>query len=600
MSELLHNVKAIFSQDAGFLVDHEKSYYNIPFYQRGYKWTTKQVKKLLEDIDRFVPTTGKFYCVQNITVVPKSDFFNVVDGQQRLTTMTIILSCLGRKDLVRRKVKFPKNSIREKTNEFIDKFITDGQELYQGEYKNWEKLISDHPDYDHQDIYFIHQAAIAVFDWFVDREDKQEFVEKLLHHVKFITNYIEGDNEERIFGNLNSKRIYLDGADLVRAILITRVTNEESRRENDLKSIVRINERRVRIGWQLDEINQWWSDPNVREYFDPWLAIKWSGDIVFNKDKYPINRLLTLLAESEGHDALTLEFIENYENALELYKKLNRLHETLKDWYYDKELYHYLGFLFAQKSNRSEFSFNEVWDTWINNSDSRKAFKLHLLGLIKQEIFGKSTLNELFKSDKNWYGGDNKTLVQILLMLDIIEGNKEYKDKLRSHAFSKKGNDIEHIFPQKPQGFEKKEEIEGFINFLVKYDEELKDHEILDRFESEYDDPLYQEELNEFLDEYIEDIPIHSIGNLVLLYDSLNRSIRNNPYAYKRKRILDFFNKGNYIQPHTLKVFARYFQDGSSNGFDLEHWTREDIASNEEHIKKTLYNYFKVLDQDEN
>src|SRR5680860_480715 len=69
-------------------------------------------------------------------------------------------------------------------------------------------------------------------------------------------------SEEKIFGNLNSKRIPLDGADLVRAVLITRVAKEEGKREADIKNIVRVNERRVKIGWQLDQINNWWSEEN--------------------------------------------------------------------------------------------------------------------------------------------------------------------------------------------------------------------------------------------------------------------------------------------------------------------------------------------------
>ena len=72
MNELLQNVHSIFKND-GFLKLHDKEYYNIPLYQRGYKWTQKQVGKLLEDIDRFSPNAGKFYCVQNITLVPTSN-----------------------------------------------------------------------------------------------------------------------------------------------------------------------------------------------------------------------------------------------------------------------------------------------------------------------------------------------------------------------------------------------------------------------------------------------------------------------------------------------------------------------------------------------
>ncbi len=131
-------------------------------------------------------------------------------------------------------------------------------------------------------------------NWFKDRDEnfKITFKHSLLNYVKLIVNKIESDNEEKVFGNLNSKRIPLDGADLVRAILITRVANEESRKAGDIKNIVRVNERRVRIGWELDEINTWWSLEEVKGYFKTFIVNKSKGDIIFNPENYPINNLL--------------------------------------------------------------------------------------------------------------------------------------------------------------------------------------------------------------------------------------------------------------------------------------------------------------------
>lgn len=588
MNELLQNVHSIFKND-GFLKLHSKDYYNIPLYQRGYKWTAKQVGKLLDDIDRFSPIAGKFYCVQNITLVPTSNgCFNVVDGQQRLTTMVLILSCLGETNLVANKVRFPDNSIREKTNKFLNNYITASDKLLLDEFPSWEDLIDEKPEFDHQDIYHLYQAYNTISLWLDELDNKDEFLNKLLEHVMFICNYIEGENEERIFGNLNSKRIYLDGADLVRATLITRVTLEESKRESDIKNIVRVNERRVRIGWRLDEINAWWGDNNVKTYFEPWIRIQPSGDISFSFLKFPINRLFALFIESEGKDNLSLEAIEEYESSLEVYKKINKLNDTLKDWYEDKTLYHFLGFLFAQKRDRKEFNFKTIWDYWQNECKTRDDFKSYLLKLIKLEVFGDKPINEVFGDGKNWYDGDNKTLVQILLLLDIIEANKEYRDKLKSNAFFKKGNDIEHIFPRNPQN--PKDKV-SYVSFLKKYDENLKNEEILKSFKEKYEDAEYLREVDSFIEKYTDSIPIHSIGNLVLLYESLNRSISNNPYSYKRKKVLEFFNQGNFIQPHTLNVFARYFINENSTGRDLEHWTKDDITSNEEAIKNTLLNY---------
>lgn len=65
------------------------------------------------------------------------------------------------------------------------------------------------------------------------------------------------------------------------------------------KDIVRINERRVRIGWELDDINNWWSQVEVKSYFKRFVSIKSDeisdGNKLFKDDKYPINLLLLLL-----------------------------------------------------------------------------------------------------------------------------------------------------------------------------------------------------------------------------------------------------------------------------------------------------------------
>ena len=45
--------------------------YSIPPYQRGYKWDTKDIERLLKDINEFSPNEdlNLFYCLQNITLV---------------------------------------------------------------------------------------------------------------------------------------------------------------------------------------------------------------------------------------------------------------------------------------------------------------------------------------------------------------------------------------------------------------------------------------------------------------------------------------------------------------------------------------------------
>lgn len=73
-----------------FPVTHQK--YVIPKYQREYKWTTEKVKTLITDINN----RDKF--LGNIILNKVSNYYEIVDGQQRITTILLILIALFNKN----------------------------------------------------------------------------------------------------------------------------------------------------------------------------------------------------------------------------------------------------------------------------------------------------------------------------------------------------------------------------------------------------------------------------------------------------------------------------------------------------------------------
>ena len=84
--------------------------YRIPAYQRGYRWEPQQVSQLLEDIRDFTqrenPQPKEFYCLQPLVLRRNYDgAFEVVDGQQRLTTLLLILRHFNDRLAVRYKQK---------------------------------------------------------------------------------------------------------------------------------------------------------------------------------------------------------------------------------------------------------------------------------------------------------------------------------------------------------------------------------------------------------------------------------------------------------------------------------------------------------------
>ena len=80
---------AIITKTIGDLQDLR---FYVPSYQRGYRWMEYEVNALLDDVNEFSTEGGKQYCIQPLIVKSREDgSFEVVDGQQRLTTIYIFM-----------------------------------------------------------------------------------------------------------------------------------------------------------------------------------------------------------------------------------------------------------------------------------------------------------------------------------------------------------------------------------------------------------------------------------------------------------------------------------------------------------------------------
>ena len=79
-------------------IDKNLRQYSIPVYQRNYEWSAEQCEKLFEDIlqahqlDRYHFTGSVVY--ELLKTENKIDYFVIIDGQQRLTTIYILLKAL--------------------------------------------------------------------------------------------------------------------------------------------------------------------------------------------------------------------------------------------------------------------------------------------------------------------------------------------------------------------------------------------------------------------------------------------------------------------------------------------------------------------------
>lgn len=118
---IVKNKKTIFS-----LVKEEDLIYEIPLYQRAFAWTEKEIKQLIEDIFDF---NGDNYFIGSLVVAKNERNYEVIDGQQRLTALYIILSCINWNQRENKINSFPfldipktlRFSCRDKSNYTLDK-----------------------------------------------------------------------------------------------------------------------------------------------------------------------------------------------------------------------------------------------------------------------------------------------------------------------------------------------------------------------------------------------------------------------------------------------------------------------------------------------
>ena len=614
MEKLIYNVRQIFGE---YLTSKGCSFYNIPEYQRGYKWTAANVIQLLEDLKNFKKCDNdQFYCIQNITITKQkhkdSWCMNVIDGQQRLTTLFILLSYLQRnmKDkIISPSANILKYSIRESSDKFLCDSILSGN--------IWENAIDTNAAHT-KDQFYIMAVADAIQDWF--RKNKLE-TKTILDDLVLIVNEVRPGDEETVFASLNGGKVDLDGADLVRAILITRAAKQKypsiiSREQlhqiaNDdidlninvsVSSRGKINEFRVKLGVELDEMNRWWAQNKVKDYFEQLLPNKISKNKTFKYSQYPIDLLYyafyeayrTKLTNLNEGESLDLRVFENGidlngqsgDDHLEFYTAVREFHLTMMEWYNHDEIYNLIGYLMYNFKG-SKISFELLWNLW-QESESKDDFIFGLKELIKEQIALpfynndtkdeekplKNALNELRSSILNlqydWYNND--FTLKFLPLVDILPIEKVVKNQTKvifsritvPKYFRCNGEDKEHVRSQK---------------------------RIIDESLSENQKASMIEENK---------VGLNSIGNIVLLVLGVNRSYGNDPHNEKMDRIIsEFLINDWYIRPHTFNVFTSKIKSIDENGENTQdiYWSNEDMVRTVQDIEKRLVKYLNITEK---
>lgn len=559
-----------------------------------------------------------FYCLQNITLVGKDESFNVVDGQQRLTTLVVILSYLEEFDLIYGKLQY---QVRDNTEKFLKEYIFKSSQLEN--IQGWDEFLAiaeeGGKDYDYQDIYYLFNAYKTVQTWFkINPHSVSVMKDKILNHVKLIVNLPKNVEEQELFENLNGKRVPLDGADLIRALIITRVAKKDVGDIADsVKQNVLINERRIKIGLLLDSINLWWADENKNIYFHQFTKeskVSDENSISFNDATYPINNLYKLYVLAYGTGLLDMEFFEKKVLEDDFLEGLQLLQRTMENWYNDKELYHLILFasIYARKKSEESpaLNFKELLNQW------RKLYRKGFLRFLKERIANTELFDELINLSKrdntenekiafseNWY---DKKLVAVSTLLDIITILSSNSASLPAKHFKAHEEDLEHIFPQTPVGDRIKDKVKQ-TQILKEYLEIInqslseEDKIYIDDDNIDWDDQNWKADIKSRINDGIgKVIPVNSLGNMCVLHESVNRGYGNDFFLEKRIDIMRKSQDGVFIRPHVYDAFNKIFLERHNESINMKmmnRWDKSDILARREYIIKRISNFLNTSNE---
>jgi uncharacterized protein with ParB-like and HNH nuclease domain len=616
----------------------------VPRYQRGYRWGKQEITELLDDILEYYEAakpgnneikSGKFYCLQPIVVKKRKcknedhqsiSVWELIDGQQRLTTILIILTYL----------------------EDIRQFHDNKTEIYSIDFETRrncnsffkDKEFVDHINDSNVDFYHISRGYKYVKDWFNDKLtfrlnilktilEKESNVSIIWYEAEDDSNssYIESSSID-LFTRLNEGKIPLTDSELIKALLLQSDRYPISELRYAKQRLFEIASEWDEIEASLQDEKFWlflnddtYNPSSKIEFVFKLLADEWNKDkrliqyedkdgkpkhyeyLVF--DKYLIEKRLNFEKDTNPNK-------EILDPVNEVWKEIKETYSKFSEWYEDHNLYHYIGYLLAIDEKNKVKLIKELLQNEAKKNVFIDILKKKIANAVNIKKKKKENSTELKKLADLSYGEDNDEIIKVLLLLNIETLIKYSKENARFsfHLYKKeKITSIEHIHPQNPENIDtnedrsviwlklhrnslqlfiiKEEMKEKYDSIILSIDKLLIKFNI-DEFKITYSDIL---ELYSKMSE-IKENEVHTLYNLALVDKDTNSTLNNSFFDIKRE-ILKENKLGKYIPICTQRAFSKYY---SSSPQEMIFWSNEDRNSYFRAIKKMYNSYIKLLE----
>ena len=606
--------------------------FSIPSYQRGYRWESsetnikdndvKQVDDLLNDLTAFANANSHSsanYYLQPLMVKPKhiqGTYYewDVLDGQQRLTTLLLVLRCINEK--LYSHTPLPLYRIRYENRKQLD----------------FDKITYDHMslnyDYpvltDNLDSYFVRKAKDRIERWY-DQEIKsdpslQDKIKELLFYpdksrtgvssrpalrAKFIWYNVEpisstvpplyGNrlHDIEIFNRLNRGKISLTNSELIKALFLLCIKNSPSS-GSSLVSPDTLVRKWDEMGKKFQN-DEFWKmiAPKDSEYSNRMdLLFDFIRDCLGNKDQSSYR-----FYYDKMHPLLSSSNIQQVEN---LWNEIKFFFDTLCKWHENVHMHNYIGFM-VDDGERISSIYNRV-----SNGGN-------LTDIIKSRI-GITDINDIETLN---YEGQKDKIRKILLLFNVLTCDK-FGQKFPFNLYRDNSYDVEHINSQTDNPIdkidEKREWIVEHAIACLRYDRteqnalgftqaaiEARDLiiqgiKLLKDFKKNGNKDLgnkfkpYREAVEKYYACGSSWANRHNIGNLTLLNSSINREYKNALFPKKLRTLKRSDQEGAYIPLCTKYVFLKYYSNPQVNvsSFNMMRWRDEDQEEYIKAIKETI------------
>lgn len=540
----------------------------VPAYQRGYRWG-KEATRLLEDIMEIDEKSDYRYCLQPIVVKKRSDgSYELIDGQQRLTTLFLIYKVVGKMIPFARANYTLTYEVRQRSEEYLNN-------------------ISESSDESNIDFYFMKKAYLSIENWFQERMKQKltapyDFLKLLTERVDIIW-YEAGPDEDSnaLFQRLNIGKIPLTSSELVKAIFLCASSKKDIR-----------TERQQEIALQWDNIEKELHDDAFWYFLTNKRILEYQTriDLVLN--------LISGHFDDADKYATFFYFDEKRktEDLLDIWEEIQHTYLILKDWYKNHELYHLIGYLIATGK-----SIKEIYELSLNKT--KTAFIAALKEMIKKTVDIKDrNYGELSYENTTDYNAISK----LLLLFNVLstENNGEQSEWFAFDKFKSSNWSLEHIHAQQSQGMKTEAQWKEWVRLhipsvkLLNKDDlelnELMENSIKDDHTlkaEEFQD--IRERAEKILSEDMNVGYLHSISNLALLKKEDNSALNNSTFDVKRNEIVEMDKRGQFIPFCTRMVFLKYYTPSDKNS--VHFWGQADREYYIDYMNKVLSDYIEPI-----